>query len=47
MDCDLEIVNVEHAYNASQKGKSQEAVQMAAMHYWNTIDGFSVTLRKN
>lgn len=42
----FDLIKIEHFTGDEWNGKSQEAMQYAAMHYWNVITDIKVTLKK-
>lgn len=44
--CDFDIATVNHGMAETEKGKSQEAQQFAALRYWNTVHDMMATLKK-
>lgn len=42
----FDIEKIDHAVSEEYVGKSQEAVQFAAAHYWNVVNDIAVTLIK-
>lgn len=42
----FKVEKIDHSVNQAWAGKSQDALQFAATHYWNVIDDILVTMRK-
>ena len=44
--CNFDIVKLDHAISEEYTGRAQDAVQSAAMHFWNVVMDLQIILRK-
>lgn len=46
IDCNFEVIGMNHAVSEEFNGRAQEAIQYAGLHSWNVINDIIVTLKK-